>query len=69
MSKIKVSKELADALDFALIERELSKLELLRTHVNKVHENVKWTSNSYQPFNKITNAELSDILFNDYEVE
>ncbi len=63
MNKIKVSKEVALALDTAL--KVMDKEKFFEEHSNKFH----WTLDIYLPLNQISNWEMAQILINGYEVE
>ena len=63
MDKIKVSKEVAIALEVAL--KVTSKRNFFEEHSNKM----QWTLEDYLPLNKISNWDMAQILINGYEVE
>lgn len=63
MSKVKVSKEVATALDTAL--KVMDKEKFFEEHSNKF----RWTLDIYLPLNQISNWQMSQILINGYEVE
>lgn len=63
MDKIKVSKEVAHALEMAL--KTCSKAKFFEQHSNKM----QWSLDVYLPLNQISNWKMAQILINGYEVE
>ena len=69
MEKVKVGREVANAIEYALNKRSKSKERLLRDHID-VYTNTHdcWIA-EYKALNDVAPMELAAILVNGYDVE
>ena len=68
MEKVKVSREVAKALDDLRHEKELENSEIFGWHKKKLADD-GWRSNLYEPLNNISLEAMYEILTQGYEVD